>query len=84
MRTKVKRTGKNGEEIIYSTRFTTILLSNLVSNLAEGIHKMKCKCGFEDKKNVKPVELNTKVFCLEYTSILPWIHTYVKTSDILK
>ena len=30
----------------------TILLSNLVSNLAEGIHKMKCKCGFEDKKKM--------------------------------
>ena len=25
-------------------------LSNLVDNLAEGIHKVKCKCGHDNKK----------------------------------
>ena len=25
-------------------------LSNLVNNLTEGIHKVKCKCGHNDKK----------------------------------
>ena len=69
MRKKVKRTGKNGEEIIYSTRFTTILLSNLVSNLAEGIHKMKCKCGFEDKKKCQTCGV-------KYKGFLSWIHKH--------
>ena len=32
----------------------TILLSNLVHNLAEGLHKIKCKYG-HDNKNVKRV-----------------------------
>ena len=35
-------------------------LSNLVSNLAERIHKIKCKYGYHNK-NVKPVELNKKI-----------------------
>ena len=35
-------------------------LSNLVINLAEEIHKMKCKNG-HGKKKVKSVELNTKI-----------------------
>ena len=34
-------------------------LSNPVNNLAEGIHKIKCKQGL-DEKNVKLVERNTK------------------------
>ena len=36
------------------------LLSNLVDNLAKGILKIKCKHG-NDNKNVKRVELNTKI-----------------------
>ena len=35
-------------------------LSNLVNNLAEVIHKSKCKNG-HDKKNMKRVGLNTKI-----------------------
>ena len=35
-------------------------LSNLFNNLAEGIYKIKCKFGHDDK-NVKFVELNTKI-----------------------
>ena len=34
-------------------------LSNFVNNLAEGIHKIKCKYGYGDKK-VKLIGLNTK------------------------
>ena len=34
------------------------LISNLVNNLTEGIHNIKCKYGHGDK-NVKLAELNT-------------------------
>ena len=37
------------------------LISNLVNNLAEGIHKIKCKYRHADKKNMKFVELNKKI-----------------------
>ena len=38
----------------------TSSLSNLVDNLAEGFHKIKCKYG-HDNKNVKHVKLNAKI-----------------------
>ena len=51
---KVTRIGKNGEEItkiisyrlqfIESARFMASSFSKLVNNLAERIHKIKCKC----------------------------------------
>ena len=51
---------KNGEEItknisyilefIDSPRFMADSLSNFVNNLSEGIHKIKCKYGHNDKK----------------------------------
>ena len=44
-------------QIIDSARFMATSLSNLVSNLPEGIHKIKCKWR-HDNKNVKLVELN--------------------------
>ena len=57
---EVTRINKNREEItknvshilqlIDSTRFMTISLSNLVNNLSERIHKIKCKYGHNDKK----------------------------------
>ena len=57
---KVTRIDRNGEEIIKnisyilqfidSIRFMASSLSNLVNNLSEGIHKIKCKHGYEDKK----------------------------------
>ena len=37
-------------QFIDSTRFMTNSLSNLVNNLSEGIYKMKCKSGHDDKK----------------------------------
>ena len=47
-------------QIFDSPRFIVSSLSNLVDNLAKGTHKVKCKYGHDDK-NVKPVELNTKI-----------------------
>ena len=57
---EVTITDKNREEItknmsymlqfIDSTRFMPSSLSNLVNNLSEGIHKIKCKFGHTDKK----------------------------------
>ena len=57
---KVTRVDKNREEItrnisyillfIDSTRFMGSSLSNLVNNHSDGIHKIKCKCGHNDKK----------------------------------
>ena len=58
---EVKRIGKNGEEttkpisyklqFIDSARFMASLLSNLLDNLAEGIHKTKCTPGHDNKKS---------------------------------
>ena len=56
---KVKRIDKNGEEItktisykllfIDNARFMASSLSDLVDNRAEGIHKVKCKHGHDNK-----------------------------------
>ena len=44
------------------------LLWNLANNLAEGIHKIKCKSKHNDKK-LKLVELNIKIAtAFEYTN----------------
>ena len=58
---EVERTDKNGEEItrnisyilqfIDSARFMASSLSNPVDNLSEGIHKINCKHGYNDKKS---------------------------------
>ena len=57
---KVKRTDKNGEEItknlphilqfIDSTRCVAASLSNLVNNLSERNHRIKCKFGHNDER----------------------------------
>ena len=56
---EVTRISKNGEEtvkaisyrlqFIDSARFMARSLSNLVNNLVEGTHKIKCKYGNDDK-----------------------------------
>ena len=66
---EVTRIDKNGEEItknicyilqfIDSARFMASSLSNLVNNLSEGIHRIKCKFGHI--KNVKNMELNISI-----------------------
>ena len=57
---EVTRIDENGEKIIKnisyilqcidSTRFMASSLSNLINNLSEGILRIKCKCGHDDKK----------------------------------
>ena len=57
---EVIRIDKKGEEItknisyilqiIDSARFMTSLLSNLANNLSEGLYRIKCKLGHDDKK----------------------------------
>ena len=52
---KVTKIDKNGEDIrflqfIYSARFMVSSLSNLVNNLSEGLHRIKCKFGHDDEK----------------------------------
>ena len=59
MEQEVTRIDKNGEEItenisymlqfIASARFMTSVLSNLVNNLSEGIHRIKCKYKHDKK-----------------------------------
>ena len=57
---EVTRIDKNGQEVrknashilkfIDSARFMTSTLSNLVNNLSEWIHRVKCKYGHDDKQ----------------------------------
>ena len=57
---EVTRIDKNGEEVtkdishklqfIDMRRFMASSLSNLVNNLSEEIHRIKCKYGHDDKK----------------------------------
>ena len=59
MEIEVTKIDKNGEEVtrnisyklqfINSAGVMTSLLSNLVNNLSEGINKVKCKFGHDDK-----------------------------------
>ena len=67
---EVTKIDKNGEEItknisyilqfIDSARFMASSLSNLVNNLFEGIHRIKCNLNMMIK-NVKLVELNVSI-----------------------
>ena len=71
------RIDKNGEEItrnisyilqfIDSTRFMASSLWNLINNFSEGIHRIKCKFGHDDKK-CKICRINYKYcnHCLEH------------------
>ena len=43
-------------QFIDGARFMASSLSNLVNNFSEGIHRIKCKFG-DEEKNVKLVEL---------------------------
>ena len=62
--------------------------SNVANNLAEGIHKINCKYGLDDK-NMKPVELDTKIvtaFLNRQTLKIVWKNTndYVAITIIKK
>ena len=75
------RIDKNREEIknmcyilpfIDSTRFMVSSLSNIVNNLSEGIHGIKCIRGHDDKKyDAFRIKYKYCNCCLEYT-ILKW------------
>ena len=41
---------KKVQKYIDSARFMASSLSNLISNIAEGIHRIKCKYGHDNKK----------------------------------
>ena len=47
-------------QFIDSVRFMASSISNLVNNLSEGIHRIKCKFELDDK-NVKYVELSISI-----------------------
>ena len=48
---KKKQTKKNYRlKLTDTTRYMAYSLSNLVNNLFEGIHQVKCKYGYDDKK----------------------------------
>ena len=70
---KLQELTKNGDEIINKTsyilqfidsaRFLASLLSNILNNISKGIHKIKCKYGYVDKK-CKTCRSNTKILKL--------------------
>ena len=47
-------------QFIDSAKVMVSSLLNLVNNLAEGVHKIKCKYGHDNKK-IQNLELNTKI-----------------------
>ena len=47
-------------QFIDSARFMASSLSNLVNNLSEGVHRIKCKYKLGEKK-VKLIELNISI-----------------------
>ena len=51
-------------------RYLASSLSNIVDNLAEGIHKTKCKYGHDDKKcETCRIKYKNCLCCLEYTNV---------------
>ena len=55
-------------QFIDSARYMASSLSNLVNNLAKGIHKIKCKCGYDNKKcKICGIKYKDCECCLEYT-----------------
>ena len=47
-------------QFIDSAKVMASSLLNLVNNLSEGVHKIKCKYGHDNKK-IQNLELNTKI-----------------------
>ena len=66
-----KRTTKSISYILQfidSARYMASSLSNLVNNLAKGIHKIKCKYGHDNKKcKTYGIKYKDCECCLEYT-----------------
>ena len=60
-------------------------LSNLLDKIAEEIYKIKCKHGYDEKKNAKRVELNTKVVIVVLnTQTLNRTHRFTMPLDLPK
>ena len=84
---EIKRVFKNGKEptktifyrrqFIDSTRFMASSLSGLVNNLAEGVHKIKCKYEHNNKK-IEPCGIRYKdcEWRLEYPSVKNYLIEY--------
>ena len=84
---EVKRVFKNGKEptktifyrrqFIDSARFMASSLSGLVNNLAEGVHKIKCKYEHNNKK-IEPCGIRYKdcEWRLEYPSVKNYLIEY--------
>ena len=74
---EVKKIEKNGEKLkdqnktkIDSARFMVSSLPNLANNLVEGIHKIKCKYGLDNKKcGTFGTKYKDCEWCLGYTSL---------------
>ena len=76
---EVKRIGENGEETtntisytlpsIDSARSMGSSLSNLVDNLAEGIHKIKCKYKYDKKCETCGIKYKDCECCHECTNV---------------
>ena len=84
---EVKSCDKNEEETMKtishrlqfsgSAKFMASLLSNLAGNLVEGIHKIKCKYGHDNKKCEKcEIKFKDFEFCLEYTNVKDYLILY--------
>ena len=57
-------------KFIDSARFMARSLSNLVNNLGEVIHHIKCKYGHDDKKcETCSIKYKDCECCLEYTNV---------------
>ena len=57
-------------QFIDSARLITISLSNLINNLSEGIHRIKCKYGHDDKKcGTCGIKFKYCEFCVEYINL---------------
>ena len=55
---KITKNISNILQFIDSARYTASTFSNLVDNLSEALHRVKCKLQSDEKKNVKQMELN--------------------------
>ena len=57
-------------QFIDNARFLASSLSSLVDNPAEGIHKISCKYGHDDRKcETCGIKYKDCEYCLEYTNV---------------
>ena len=69
MKKKITKDISSVLQFIDSARFMASSLSNLVNNLSEGIHRIKCKFGHDDKKcETCGIKYKYCDFFLEYTN----------------